>query len=45
VEGLTIPQCGAELVELVKDVANGKEAKAELNQNDLFAILTVGSPF
>jgi altronate dehydratase large subunit len=45
VDGLTLQECGAELADLVKDVANGKDAKAESNRSDHLAIHTVGSAF
>ena len=45
VDGMTLEACGAELSELVKEVASGKETAAELTKTDLFAIRTVGEPF
>jgi altronate dehydratase large subunit len=45
VDGITIQEFGAELTDAVKDVANGKQTKAEINLSDLLAIHTVGSAF
>lgn len=43
--GMSIEQCGAELVGLVAEVANGKPTAAELTRTDLFSIHTVGEAF
>jgi altronate dehydratase large subunit len=43
--GMRIDQTGAELVDLVVKVANGRHTKAELTRTELFAIHTVGSAF
>lgn len=43
--GMSIAECGAELVGLVGKVADGKPTAAELNNSDLFAIHTVGEAF
>ncbi len=45
VDGMTIQESGAELTDTVKDVANGKQTKAEINRSDLLAIHTVGPAF
>jgi altronate dehydratase large subunit len=43
--GLTISEVGAELVDLVVQVANGKATRPELTRTELFAIQTVGAAF
>lgn len=45
VEGVTLPQAGEQLVELVKRVAGGEETKAEANLQDVVAIHTTGPSF
>ena len=44
-EGLSITDCGSELVELVKEVASGLATAPELTNTELFAIHTVGPAF
>ena len=43
--GTSLADAGSQLIELVKKVADGEETKAETNQQDLLAILTVARPF
>jgi altronate dehydratase large subunit len=43
--GRTIAEAGAELTELMIEVANGRATKPELNRTELFAIHTVGAAF
>lgn len=43
--GMTLDACGAELVELVKQVANGRPTAPENTKTELFAIHTVGPAF
>ncbi len=43
--GLSLEECGAELIELVKDVAGGTPTAPERTGTDLFAIQTVGPAF
>ena len=45
VAGMTIPEVGAELIDLVGEVANGRATKSELTRTELFAIHTVASAF
>ncbi len=44
-QGVSLPDAGSKLVELVKKVANGEQTKAEINKQDLLAIFTVSRPF
>jgi altronate dehydratase large subunit len=44
-EGVNMDEVGGELVELIKEVANGKEPKAEQNMQDCLSIMTVSKPF
>jgi altronate dehydratase large subunit len=44
-KGMGIEECGAELVELVKDVAGGRSTAPERTRTELFAIHTVAPPF
>ena len=43
--GKSIPEAGKELVELIKQVVNGKLTKAEINKQEMVAIHTVGPAF
>lgn len=43
--GMTLDAAGAELVELVKEVANGRPTAPEKTRTELFAIHTVGPAF
>jgi altronate dehydratase len=43
--GRTIAEAGAELTELMIEVANGRATKPELNRTELFAIHTLGAAF
>ena len=45
VRGIGLEECGAELVELVKDVASGEPTAPERTGTELFAIHTVGPAF
>jgi altronate dehydratase large subunit len=45
VDGMSLKDCGAELVELVKAVASGKSTAPERTGTELFAIETVGPAF
>lgn len=45
VQGMTIAEVGAELVELVAQVASGRPTKSELTRTELFSIHTIGSAF
>jgi altronate dehydratase len=42
---MSLKDCGAELVELVKAVASGKSTAPERTGTELFAIETVGPAF
>jgi len=44
-EGESIEEAGAELIDLVKRVANGDMTKAEINRQDVVSIHTVGPAF
>jgi len=43
--GPGVDEVGAELIDLVVDVANGKPTRAELNRSEMFAIHTMGAAF
>jgi len=45
VDGMSLPDCGAELVEFVKAVASGESTAPERTGTNLFAIHTVGQAF
>ncbi len=45
VEGMSLQDCGDELIELVKAVASGKPTAPENTETELFAIHTVGQAF
>jgi len=45
VSGTSINEVGGELVEFLKQVASGKQTKAEINKQEMFAIHTVGPAF
>jgi altronate dehydratase large subunit len=45
VDGMSLEDCGAELVELVKAVASGESTAPERTGTELFAIQTVGQAF
>jgi altronate dehydratase large subunit len=44
-EGLSIEEAGAGLIDVLKNVANGEMTKAEVNRQDVLSIHTVGPAF
>jgi len=45
IAGKSISEVGAELVEFLKQVTSGRQTRAEINQQEMFAIHTVGPAF
>jgi altronate dehydratase large subunit len=45
IQGMSIEDAGAELIELIKRVADGEQPKAEANLQDVLSIYTVEPPF